>query len=44
MGSIASFRNLDRSCKLIEEVFKREKSTERKTFLCKSVIRGMGVL
>jgi hypothetical protein len=32
------FRNLDRTCILIEEVFTREKSTERKTYFCKPVV------
>jgi hypothetical protein len=32
------FRNLDRTCNLIEEVFTREKSKERKTSFCKSVV------
>jgi len=32
------FRNLDRTCNLIEEVFTREKSTERKTYFCKPVV------
>jgi hypothetical protein len=27
------FRNLDRTCNLIEEVFRREKSTRRKTYI-----------
>jgi len=32
------FRNLDRICILIEEVFTREKSIERKTYFCKPVV------
>jgi len=32
------FRNLDRTCNLIEEVFTREKSRERKTYFSKSVV------
>jgi len=32
------FRNLDRTCDLIEEVFTREKSTKRKTYFCKTVV------
>ena len=32
------FRNLDRTCNLIEEVFTREKSIERKTYFCKPVV------
>jgi hypothetical protein len=30
------FRNPDRTYNLIEEVFTREKSTERKTYFCKT--------
>jgi hypothetical protein len=32
------FRNLDRTCNLIEEVFREEKSIERKTYFCKPVV------
>jgi len=28
------YRNLDRTCNLIEEAFRREKSKERKTYFC----------
>jgi hypothetical protein len=31
-------RNLDRTCNLIEEVFTREKSKEKKTYFCKPVV------
>jgi len=30
------FRNLDRTCNLVEEVFKREKSKEKKTYFCRT--------
>ena len=33
------FRNLDRTCNLIEEVFTREKSSRKKTYFCKT--RGL---
>jgi hypothetical protein len=32
------FRNLDRTCNLIEEVFTREKSSEKKTYIWKPVV------
>jgi hypothetical protein len=32
------FRNLDRTSNLNEEVFRIEKSTERKTYFCKPVV------
>ena len=32
------FRNLDRTCNLIEEVFTREKSIEKKIYFCKPVV------
>jgi len=32
------FRNLDRTCNLIEEVFRIEKSKEKKTYFCKPVV------
>jgi hypothetical protein len=32
------FKNFGRTCNLIEEVFTREKSTERKTYFCKPVV------
>jgi hypothetical protein len=32
------YRNLDRTCNLIEEVFTREKSIEKKTYFCKPVV------
>jgi hypothetical protein len=32
------FRNLDRTCNLIEEVFTREKSSRRKTYIWKLVV------
>lgn len=32
------FRNLDRTCKLNEEVFREENSIEKKTYFCKPVV------
>ncbi|HUX58734.1 MAG TPA: hypothetical protein VMV77_17315 [Bacteroidales bacterium] len=32
------FRNLDRTCNLIEEIFRREKSSERKTYIWNPVV------
>jgi len=32
------FRSLDRTCNLIEEVFTREKSSRRKTYIWKPVV------
>ena len=32
------FRNLDRTCNLFEEIFRREKSSKRKTYICKPVV------
>jgi hypothetical protein len=32
------FRSLDRTCNLIEEVFTKEKSSERKTYIWKPVV------
>ena len=38
------FRNLDRTCNLIEEVFREEKSSRKKTYICKPVVKEWGVL
>jgi hypothetical protein len=38
------FRSLDRTCNLFEEVFRIEKSSERKTYIWKPVVKEWGVV